>query len=170
MRRSPVRETSGLNDFTRLGGSAGIPFEEVGDGRLSEKLIDAAGHFLPAVVCGAGVGIAAGGAADETPSFAHWLEGCDDPSEGESLRGRGKPKATPRAALGTQHADAGEEVEGFGEVVARALHHGRDLVDAHRAFVRTASDTEHGVNGLLRGAGQPHRRRSEKIVANIMSI
>jgi hypothetical protein len=120
MRRSPVRETNGLNHFTRLSCGAGIPCEEVGDRRGPEELIDAAGDLLPPVVGGARIGVTAGGAADETPSFADRLEWRDDAREGEAVRGRDEAKAAARPALGAEDAGASEEVEGFGEIVARA--------------------------------------------------
>jgi hypothetical protein len=157
MRCSPGRETNGLNHCTRFGGGAGIPLEEVGDRCFSEECVDAPGDFLPAVVRGAWVGVAAGGAANETPWFADRLERRHDTSEGEALGARGEAESAAGPALGPKHAGAGEEVEGFGKVVARAPHHGNDFVDANRSFVSASGDAQNSVNGLLRGAGQPHR-------------
>ena len=85
------------------------------------------------------------------------LEWGDDLGEGDFFGRGGELEPSLWPACGLQHAGPHKGVQRFREVVPGTVKHAGDFIDSHGALVGTGGDTQDGVNGLLRGAGQPHR-------------
>src|SRR5512132_4247581 len=145
MRQPPVRVADGLDDLARFRRSAWVSVQQTGDRRLVEEVVDAPGHFLPPMVSGAWIRVAAGGSPNEAAPLTHGLERGDDAGEGDAVRRAGEAESTFGPTLGAEDAGPREEVERLGEVVARATDDARDLVDADRTVVCATGDAENSL-------------------------
>jgi len=145
--------------------------EQVGDRRPGKKILDGCGDARPPVVGRARVRPAALRPADEAPALADGFKGRHHTSERDALGPLGQLKAALGAPLGAQDTRTGEGMERFREVVAGAPQRRSDLIHAHRTLLGVAGDMDYGANGVLGGAGEPHRDgNSGQVLANIMTI
>ncbi len=85
------------------------------------------------------------------------FERGDDLGECDFFRRGGELEPSLWPPCGLQDSGPYKGVQRLGEVVPGTVKHAGDFIDSHGALVGTGGDAQDGVNGLLRGAGEPHR-------------
>ena len=114
------------------------------------------------MVCGAGVIVATGWAADQAASLTDRLEWRDDPGERKLIGCYGQAKPAVGSALGAQDTRSGEHVQRLGQVIPGHFHRRRDLVDPDGTFGLTPRNAEDAIDSLLSGARNPHKILEKK--------